>query len=483
MLDFKQALLLLLLCIGSCKKACALQLFDIPFFTVHIAVEPFLDNASDAYQLLQFSNLLKTATNAHLFAYFESMLDQHGNLDGAASALNSIDLDVAVHNEFEGEEIRADMIGQVTFSEARLAVAGFLMNQSVVNDMVNQAFKGTDEKDDFLARLQVLLPDVAGVTVQTKSSEENPTVTINGKDTPGIESGTSALVVSMALALIAVVAGTFVYFRKDKHNQKRGHLLMNVEQYSDYSEEDGSGPRTFSGELQLDESSYESYDAEDGIQFIPVPARIDETAKIKNVTQRRFVQPGSPFELLYGAAFSHRDQAKVAKAHGTKQSKPQKSMKVAGKRIRKRDPLQPMLPITEVNEEDTKMPTNESFFPQFMSSISFFLKDKTSISDREECAEIKDQGLVYRDFPRHDGTPCVMFTALDDVEWKENPHASLVCNNEEIELSCLHRRLLIAFFPVHSFRLLPRTLISSSFVHPQSQSAIHQSRTNKLTVS
>lgn len=34
---------------------------------------------------------------------------------------------------------------------------------------------------------------------------------------------------------------------------------------------------------------------------------------------------------------------------------------------------------------------------------------------------MEDELVVYRDFPRHDGTPCVMYTPKDEVDWNYMP--------------------------------------------------------------
>jgi hypothetical protein len=47
-------------------------------------------------------------------------------------------------------------------------------------------------------------------------------------------------------------------------------------------------------------------------------------------------------------------------------------------------------------------------------------------ADRVPSEEKKEDLFVYRDFPRHDGTPCVMFTTVDNVEW------NAVEKNEEL---------------------------------------------------
>ena len=402
-------------------------------------MEPAIETTNDTEQLLYIGEKVKSALTVHIFESFEDDLNEHGNRDGADSALDSIKLDAAVYNELDGKLLKVDMIGHAFFVEERVdELTDFELNQKVVRGMAQRAFEKIKQSDDFFIRLHLLLPIVERVSFETDVDQDSdqdqardddkddlivsPTVTttvINTGDTvPLVASGggSNFIVVSMAAAMTVLVLALFVYVRKDKNLNKSGHLLLNVEQHSDYSDDE------LAGELSLDEGSYELFDAEEGIQFIPVPAKIDVSkvdkktkAAMKDVTPKRYVQPGSPFELLYGAAFSHRDAAKVARAHGEKQFK-NRSVKVAGKRIKKKTPLKPMQPITEVHEDGG----NDHFIPQFVSNISSYIKDKTFPADRGESEEKQEDLFVYRDFPRHDGTPCIMFTSVDDVEWKLN---------------------------------------------------------------
>jgi hypothetical protein len=431
-MGLKQILPLLLLCAVSGRKT--YQLFAIPSFRINLIALPPLQNPNDPSELLSFGKELKDAANVHLFQTFRVELNRIHQIPlGGDSPVSTIELEVAVHNEFGGTQIRADMIGNVWLEEMQ----GVEINQALVRDMVEIAFNTTAANADFLDRLQVKLPAVQSVDVETdledtdgsNSSSTIPTVNtvIEGDGTidkaASVPGGSNAVVVSMSVALVALLIGLFAYVRRDQLSYKKGNLLIDNDQQSDFSEEDGFG--RLLGELELDEASYASLEDGDGIQFVPVPAKIDKehenkaTRALKDVQlqPRRYVNPGSPFELLYGASFSHRDQAKVARAHGAKKFKQPKSMKVSGKKIRKKAPLQPMVPITEVNEEEAKVQTTEHFFPQMMSTISSFLKDKTTPSN---ATENEEEPFVYRDFPRHDGTPCVLFTNVDNVDWDQH---------------------------------------------------------------
>jgi hypothetical protein len=433
------------------------KLYALPSFTLDVSVEPAIETTNDTEELLYIGEKVKSALTVHIFESFEDDLNEHGNRDGADSALDSIQLDAAVYNDLYGKILKVDIIGHAFFVEERVdELTDFELNQKVVRGMAQRAFEGIKENDDFFVRLHLLLPIVERVSFETDVDLDSgqdqaqdddkddllvsPTVTttvINSGDTVPLVAnggGSSVVVLSMAAAMTVLVLALFVYVRKDKNLSKSEHLLLNVEQHSDYSDDE------LAGELSLYEGSYELFDAEEGIQFIPVPAKIDVSkvdkhmkATMKYVTPMRYVQPSSPFELLYGAAFSHRDAAKVARAHGGKQYK-NRSVKVAGKRIKKKTPLKPMQPITEVHEDGGN--------GNFVSNISSYIKDKTFPADRGGESEEKEEDLfVYRDFPRHDGTPCIMFTSVDDVEWK--------LNDEEAKSVSL--RFIFMFFNPNQF--------------------------------
>jgi len=337
------------------------QLYSIPSFTIEVTVQPGIDRTDSENQLQIFADKLKSLAHAHLFEAFASELYQYGNVDGENSALDSIELDMAIYDDFNGQEIRGELVGHILFIEERLGnLNGFEASPAVIHSIVNKAF-GREQLDAFFSRLQLLLPNLQAVHVMTDVDENsmgpkvNPIVTMVVKEKDAGQSkgkgSSNAIAVSMAVAVTALAVGLFAYFRRDKRLHKSGHLLMDIDQYSECSEDDA-----FFGDLHLlDEASYKTYDVKVGLQFVPVPAKYDDNcdkwtkATLKEVTPMTYVQPDSLFQLLYGAAYSHRDAATVARVHGYKQPK-SKYWKVAGKKIKK-NPLKPMQSISEAQEE------------------------------------------------------------------------------------------------------------------------------------
>mmetsp|Transcript_16096 Transcript_16096/g.30408 ORF Transcript_16096/g.30408 Transcript_16096/m.30408 type:complete len:397 (-) Transcript_16096:257-1447(-) len=338
------------------------QLYSIPSFTIEVTVQPGIDRTDSENQLQIFADKLKSLAHAHLFEAFTSELYQYGNFDVENSALDSIELNVAIYDESNGQEIIGELVGHVLFIEQRLQnLNDFEASPAVVRNIVNKAF-GREQLDVFFSRLRLLLPNVQTVHVTTDIDENtmepkvNPTVTTVIKDGASGQSSrgkgwSNVIAVSMAVAVTTLAVGLFAYFRRGKRLHKSGHLLMDTDQYSKCSEDD-----SFFGDLHLlDEASYKTYDVKVGLQFVPVPAKYDDNcdkwtkATLKEVTPMTYVQPDSLFQLLYGAAYSHRDAATVARVHGYKQPK-SKYWKVAGKKIKK-NPLKPMQSISEAQEE------------------------------------------------------------------------------------------------------------------------------------
>lgn len=403
---FLLLLIILSLNINGSSARKTYQLYSIPSFTIDVTVQPGLNRTNSTNELLDFGEKLKSLAHAHLFEAFTSELYRHGNTDGENSALDSIELDMAIYDEFNGEEIRGELVGHILFIEDQLNyLKDFEASPSFVRNIVKNAF-GKDQLDAFFSRMRLLLPNVQGVRVTTEAEETTrepfvtstvPTVVKDNKDSSRRKGkGSNVIVVPMAVAITALAVGLFAYFRRDKRLHKSGHLLMDIDQYSECSDDDA-----FFGDLHLlDEASYESYDTEEGLQFVPVPAKFDENcdkrtkATLKEVTPKRYVQPDSPFELLYGAAFSHRDAAKVARVHGYKPSK-SKYVKIAGRKIKKKPPLKPMQSISEVQEESP----NEA---------AQLLIDGNCSNTIENLTQTKEESGIYRDFEKHDGNLCTM---------------------------------------------------------------------------
>jgi len=437
-----------------CIHANREKILTIPPFHVNLSLRQSTTSLSHQ---LEFSSKLKSATSSHLFDYFEAKLDdrnQGGQSRGINEILNSIDLEITLtqigsHDDDDDEggggrrkrrrsETKSD--GQLMFQAEMIGTVSFErtdLNQVMVREYVQDAFDNSIAMDEYLSRVQIILPSVASLEVET----DIDLVPSTGKGTGSRSFGSTVGIVLFTLSLICAgaVASLWVYRRYGKRRfkgkYKNGHLLMNANHPSDYydgdDDDDGDDDAEngqFSGGIKWDGEFSNDTTVPEPIQFIPVPARFDEVTDgrkktnkgphASDVTPRRYVKPASPFEILYGAAFAHSEQARVAveQARVKWRKKPSVTHRILkNKKIMK--PLKPLNTITEVNEDELKTPdtnSNESFLPQIISSISSYITEKFDSSPGEKD---KEEFLVYRDFPRHDGTPCVMFTPIDEVDW------------------------------------------------------------------
>ena len=432
---------------GSSSSTKKHSKYTIPQFEVTLTIDTskntqyqYTSFSSPAHQL-DISYRLKSATTSYLFDYIESILQQYAEGEEDRSTVENIELEASLQanngngnsnsdnngnsNSNGNERIRrlggddgstnenevhlvVEMIGNVDISVVNNEY--FAVNQDKVENMAYTAFLGSIAVKQYLSKIQSILPEATSVKVKS----DTRLAPIPGKIKPNTGARIGVILLTFFLtSAVLLFAGWFYreykFKRYGKRNRK-GHLLMDIEQHSDYYVDDGV--RSFT-ELEED-SSIESYDKEP-IQFIPIPARFDEVKNGRkntkpeqsDVTPRRYVTPASPFDLLYGAAFTHSDKAKVQLSRAMKMKKKTRR-NVKQPKARQ---LKPLNTITEVVEEES----NESFFPQIMSSISSFISDKIESSTPKNN---KDDFLVYRDFPRHDGTPCVMFQPVDDVDWE-----------------------------------------------------------------
>jgi hypothetical protein len=171
-----------------------------------------------------------------------------------------------------------------------------------------------------------------------------------------------------------------------------------------------------------------------------VPAKKETISKEHRkygLVPKVYVQASSPLEFVYGASFSHRDQAKVARAHGNRNFRPSK---VGGKKLKKKTPLKPLSAISESMEDEGKALVAEhdefdvsprrdgegSFHSDvIILDIPMSMKTpvKGSIEDKSRTLnhdDMEDDILSYDNLSRHDDTECVSFSPVCDVDWSQN---------------------------------------------------------------
>ena len=124
---------------------------------------------------------------------------------------------------------------------------------------------------------------------------------------------------------------------------------------------------------------------------------------------RRYISTSNPFELLYGASFMHSEKHKVEKKKASHKKKQTANIK-------------PMLSITEEEQEhgDSIHSTTE----WDGGVTSYLLRNMPWSSKAPEPAKEPDSyPFAFRDFPRHDGTPCLMYTPKEEEQVEFAPAA------------------------------------------------------------
>jgi len=410
----------------TCCYSTNLHIFTIPQFEVDFVIDTSVTYASTPSHQLDISTKLKAATTSYLFDYFNAFLEENYNVDLALlPPVEGIHLEVNLHTAANNNRrhnrrlgnvsnnqrayFKAEIKGSIFFTYVTIA-SSFTIDQSEVSNLAYAAFEGNVELIEYMSKIQSILTGVVSMNVNYKQP------TNSASDTYSTLS-VALLTVFILCSTVGIAGLVFREVQLRKYSRRRGKsgLLGELQEYSDSY--DGNN-----GSVTGNNSSYLSFDSE-SVQFIPIPARFDEVSdgrkstkkvqkKVQNmdVTPLRYVNPASPFELLYGAAFSHDDKDKVLSAHGMKIKKRFNKMRKQQKKGRQ---LKPLNTITEIEEEDPREEPNESFFPQIVSSISSY------ISDKMDSLASKHKNDDYRGFPRHDKTPYAMFSPVGGDEVNE----------------------------------------------------------------
>jgi hypothetical protein len=231
--------------------------FPLPDFTMQL----FVDEPNVKPKPFQWP--LITTTSLHLSSYMISILQQTDitRLDDSALTISLHTIPSIDHNaatKFPNSTVmRADFVGNVHFgSENGLA----MMSQTKVNEMVNQAFKGSVlqnlwdnfQQDSTLQQIKslkvwvIVNDDISQVNVETSRGKTTPNVSNNNNNNAPIK--IAALVTIMGLVLVFSV-GSFAYLRHLRARQNNNNNGVNSK---------GSGLTEESLEVDDDRSVFSS---------------------------------------------------------------------------------------------------------------------------------------------------------------------------------------------------------------------------------
>jgi hypothetical protein len=187
------------------------------------------------------SSLIKVATTEHMYSFIEAYLFDKNVQNG----IKSVDIDVAVHNEWNENTVRSDVMGLVTFSSLALKNANFDLTPDLFQRLVEASFDNFhtfpgegDALDAFLTTLQEVIPLIVSVDVRFEDSKESsgnipPKFIYDSETLNSNGGGAGYTTVSVAAAVVVLAAGLFVYSSKKRDVVKDRHLLTYVDSYDE----------------------------------------------------------------------------------------------------------------------------------------------------------------------------------------------------------------------------------------------------------
>ena len=124
---------------------------------------------------------------------------------------------------------------------------------------------------------------------------------------------------------------------------------------------------------------------------------------------RRYISTSNPFELLYGASFMHSEKPVVEKKKASSKTKQTTTN------------IKPMLSI---NEEEQEHGNSMHSATEWDGGVTSYLLRNMPWSLKaplEPTKEPDNYPFAFRDFPRHDGIPCVMYKPNGEEQVEFSP--------------------------------------------------------------
>lgn len=423
------------------------QILSIPTLEVDITIEDIFINDEEMDII---KNDINEATVNHLSNYTKKEF-RVNNL----SFDHEFRLDVGVHRMTSSWKYMDRPVKLSSDNYLRAEIAGYLIlsyptsqgsvdiKKHNISNIVIAAFSGHEpmleylnsvkDQDSLSTTNSIQVKINVGHNYEDEGFLRDPEIFDENVNPPSGETVASLVLGASLLILLSAFYCHFSRVHRDKTRNRligENSLLPHSERHSDETEGDIEKHSKDDNTRHL-----KAYDQEfvlqDSYSFIPVPARQDELGLNKTksnipkeITPRRYVQPASPFDVLYGAAFSHKDYERVEKAHETTKFS-RRNSSTTKKRPKKHSSLKPMMSISEGEEEYTTENSSgqqQAFFPHLVTSISSYLTEKryslarTAENEGENGGEnggenVDKDEVIFRDFPKKDGTPCIMFSS------------------------------------------------------------------------
>ena len=341
-------------------------------------------------ELSQAAVELKDITSQYLHDFFKGRANSPTN-----TALHGVELQVSARQS-SLDNVWAEVYGTVAFIEppAGQTKASAETVHETLKQWVAQAFdlsnlaiykqrlQAPSTQSDILIGVTTLSIDASiDASVNAPNQPWEPIPNPNQQNEEGAWSTAEFIMLGILLLFLCTAAfAIFVYYKVSSQNNK-------PPLYVDTSTMDGTFPRSPSAgipHVSLQSSSHLPTNGSGGDpQIIPVG---------QQQGGRLYVKSTNPFEYLYGASFLHNER----KSRGTVPQSPSNH-------------IRPMLNNSE-DELVQESPNHSahggisSWFQNTAASINSFLNKS------EHSIQNQDHPFVYRDFPRHDGTPCLIYS-------------------------------------------------------------------------
>jgi len=392
------------------RRTQTLALYNVPPFAVSFTL-PY-----DSSQILsQVSKILKENIEAYLKDYFSiSSIRSQTTLQGLQTVDLKINLKESKTAVSTQHQYYAELYGTMVFTDSVNRPSSTPADE-FIRIFVTEALQTDFSK--FKASVTRSFPSVENLSVDVNLQNfATPTAS-----TPSSLSGWSQAEIMflsfLIFFLLCSISLISFYIRLDQR-QKR---YSRPESMYDDEARDAYIGRNINDQI-LQRNGDPQCNGSDG-NAVPVAVASDQPAT------RRYIATSNPFELLYGASFLHSDKPSVER----------KKVKSKKKRI-PTSAIKPMLPITEEEQENNDSMHSTSSWEGGVAAFLFRNLPSAMPWATKPPEAVQEQSFpfAFRDFPRHDGTPCLMYNPKEgdeeQVEFGPAAPGTIISNSTQMSL-------------------------------------------------
>jgi hypothetical protein len=403
---------LLLLCLLAPKTALSqvaqnvFSIYTLPPFALTMKSSWIITDAD----LPSTAADVQSITQTYLHDYFRASL-----LNSQISSLNelhSVELQVSLRM-LDSSRLWAEIYGNVAFVEPEDDTGNPVPTPKEVHDLLDswiaKAFDASSALPLYQQRLIVrsdenlVLQNLQQIAVDLDvEAGPPPPIAVTSGGAPETDNSWTTtefiLLATLLLFLATSGAALFIFLKAEKYRYRRDAEFESLQYEREQKERDGSMRDVYISH------SHSSWDhnlneglPEDSRDLVPI---------MEPNGSRRYVAPTTPNQVLYGASHLHADRRVVERQQ-------QQNKFVGTPRYTTTSNINPMTPIAE---DHSAAPSYSSTPGSPMVSWFRSMGMMGALFSSPKAEEIKNQDapFVYRDFPRHDGTPCLMYNPSED---------------------------------------------------------------------